>query len=881
MMGLAAGAQPLFADSEKPETASDISAAYRAELDAFLGELHPSWVVARRATAQFDWVGIEKRGFAFPDLGWKLHLSISAVEALAIFALARRLVELGASFKLPHSAEAIVRINGGEIGASQVGKIVTVYPRDDTHLAEIASTLGGLGPFGGPDIVGEFKLAGHEHLYLRYGAFKFDSAHLTSRGDYEMRIRLPDSRVVVDDRSLSESIAPPPPLEGCWVREPQVKEISSGGTTVMPLMLLHKTVRGRVFFGINKSSAQACVIKSARRGVAGDLAGFDGVDKLRNEYDVMLALDGLGICAKPIFFVDVGDTSYLVMEDLGGMPLKALPPDQKRLHLGQLTDVIGKLHRAGFVHRDIKEENMIVRDGRLLLTDFELACAIGSVRIPGGGTWGHIPPEGSSSDPDVDLHALGALIAGVELETSMANLPRPLGRAIGLLNLHGKRNAAALIATTALPSAGSRRLPTIEEICGLAHSPDGRRPSAHPKLKSWAQKASLDAAHAAREFQIKRPIGAAWTNRHYASDHICHGINLGAAGIILGKSVIAHYNHRCREFDEEIEQAANWLAAEDFPGAPGLFVGGAGAAISLCLVGRKLGRGDLNDNALRKLKQAADDCSEYELFFGSAGVVMAATIMATMSGDSAPIEAVSPLARQLADRVEDRSNVLCWPFVAPFERKTDPFFGAAHGAAGIAAVLGEWARATGEQQYDDLARRCLLSIYFYMQSTGAGSPRFERRMGDSAFALPAEWCHGAAGFAWALLRAAGTEIGNLQAPLAWAVDQLKPTISASNPSYCHGLAGRLELMMMLQTVPKHREWATRQANEAAAALRLSMQRRSGRSVWSAEDPKVITPDLWVGGLGPATALALFAADAASPLLSSAILAPVAWNAPCA
>jgi hypothetical protein len=50
-------------------------------------------------------------------------------------------------------------------------------------------------------------------------------------------------------------------------------------------------------------------------------------------------------------------------------------------------------------------------------------------------------------------------------------------------------------------------------------------------------------------------------------------------------------------------------------------------------------------------------------------------------------------------------------------------------------------------------------------------------------------------------------------------------------------------------------------------LRLHLRREDGLCIWGAEDPQVFTPDLWVGFLGPASALSLHAMRVSDPILS--------------
>jgi hypothetical protein len=72
---------------------------------------------------------------------------------------------------------------------------------------------------------------------------------------------------------------------------------------------------------------------------------------------------------------------------------------------------------------------------------------------------------------------------------------------------------------------------------------------------------------------------------------------------------------------------------------------------------------------------------------------------------------------------------------------------------------------------------------------------------------------------------------------------------------------------MLEAFPERRAEVRRRARVIVETLR-SLQVTSGEGLrWNAENPEVFTPDLWVGFLGPATALARWAAGQHSALLS--------------
>jgi hypothetical protein len=71
--------------------------------------------------------------------------------------------------------------------------------------------------------------------------------------------------------------------------------------------------------------------------------------------------------------------------------------------------------------------------------------------------------------------------------------------------------------------------------------------------------------------------------------------------------------------------------------------------------------------------------------------------------------------------------------------------------------------------------------------------------------------------------------------------------------------------------------ARSRADRAAGVLRLVSFRERECCVWGSEDPEVIKPDLWVGFLGPATALALYARNCSHALLSPSWLRSCAFG----
>lgn len=78
----------------------------------------------------------------------------------------------------------------------------------------------------------------------------------------------------------------------------------------------------------------------------------------------------------------------------------------------QLGSVVGYLHRAGYVHCDLKPENAVVEAGRLKLIDMSLATRPGPYRS-NNGTPGYLAPEQAARGevgPATDVWGLGLLM---------------------------------------------------------------------------------------------------------------------------------------------------------------------------------------------------------------------------------------------------------------------------------------------------------------------------------------------------------------------------------------------------------------------------------------------------------------------------------------
>ena len=123
-------------------------------------------------------------------------------------------------------------------------------------------------------------------------------------------------------------------------------------------------------------------------------------------------------------FFEAHRTAYIVLDYERGKSLKEwwlshndLPEQDLVILLQPLFDGLAAVHQAGYLHRDIKPDNIYVRrdDGSLVLLDFGAArLTSGNMHeLAGAVTPGYAPPEqydAGNEGPATDIYSLGATL---------------------------------------------------------------------------------------------------------------------------------------------------------------------------------------------------------------------------------------------------------------------------------------------------------------------------------------------------------------------------------------------------------------------------------------------------------------------------------------
>jgi serine/threonine protein kinase len=159
---------------------------------------------------------------------------------------------------------------------------------------------------------------------------------------------------------------------------------------------LERLSRGRrldTWDALDLDRGTRCVVKVLRRDRLGDAEVREAVLR-EGEILTSVAHPHLVRC----FDVVAEPRPAVVLETLRGSTVAALL-EQEPLAVGdvamlgvQLSSVLGYLHRHGWLHLDVKPENIVAEHGKAVLLDLSLAGRPGDGR-PGAGTPGYLAPE--------------------------------------------------------------------------------------------------------------------------------------------------------------------------------------------------------------------------------------------------------------------------------------------------------------------------------------------------------------------------------------------------------------------------------------------------------------------------------------------------------
>jgi hypothetical protein len=851
------------------------------------------WTLHTRSGSAGHWLVVSHCQAEVPAQGWKLHVSAAVSNAQETLARAiAALLSEPISFKVAASERALAFLNNGDASLSQVGKFITVYPRDDPQALRIAVALtAATRGLRGPRIPSDRRLTPEGVVYYRFGSFGGLTIQ-TATGEISHALRSPSGVLEPDVRDVSYR-------QPSWARDPFISSgVAGAAPPANPLVgnryliagTLHRSVRGGVYLGVDLDQPRSCVLKHAEADALIDTCGRDARDQLRAEAAVLLRLAPDARFPRLVGLMDHDDDLYLIMDDIPGATLEShvLSYNSRgcTMHSAQVVawgrEILGMLatiHAAGFVYGDLKPTNVIVAlNGQLRLVDFDSSRAHGAVRPLGQGTRGYMSPQqaaGSNADITDDIYAFGALLAYMATGAEPSHAPRPmslLDRPLEILRPFIDPELVHLISRCLAsdPKSRFKNIHELETALGAirtrAHVIGCSEPAASPEREAAARKVcrtmSRELAdtlcYAAEPLQNGR--GRGWTSSHLLGRGFRgRDVNTGAAGTLLALA------EAVGEFDDPfhrdvlIQGAHSLDEASGFGGdpLPGLYVGEAGVAAALLRAGQMLGAPELVVAAQTRSRRLAKmPYSSPDLFNGTAGRLRFHLILWDETQDPAELATALDAGENLIVSMSGTDDGQYYWSIPPGygSMSNQAYLGYAHGAAGIADALLDLFEVTGDTRFYKAARGAArwiqdLAVPALDDASGLSWPPIK-----GAEPVAAYWCHGAAGIGRFWLHAMSLDLVPGAASLAErAIATAARGIRWAGPTQCHGLAGAIELLIDGYQIMK--DPALLQQARIVEQLLLSFAYKvDGKLVWPSETPRVITPDYNVGYAGIVGAL---------------------------
>ncbi len=216
--------------------------------------------------------------------------------------------------------------------------------------------------------------------------------------------------------------------------------------------------------------------------------------RFRREGDALLRIHHPNV----VRLIERGEDSglaYLVLERLEGCSLRerlwkeqVLSTDEALRMFGQVCDALGAVHAAGFVHCDVKPENIVLSpDHGIKLVDLGIAEPLGAPRSidrpsDGVGSPSYMAPEqlhGGRIGPHTDVYALGLTLYEAMTDDWPWPEMRPITRCERVKRCRGPARRSSLL---------ERQIPAVSRLLLECLATD---PVARPSLPEVRERLAL------------------------------------------------------------------------------------------------------------------------------------------------------------------------------------------------------------------------------------------------------------------------------------------------------------------------------------------------------------------------------------------------------
>ena len=818
------------------------------------------------------WCVFEPKRRKMLDAFWKIHLTVHPSELDKMFHVAMVcLLPSKATFKLPASFDSYLSMNDAGMHAAQLGKIVTIYPRDEQQLIELIDVIDKEWRLSkGPRIASDLYADPESVCSIRYGEVGKAEPIKDEVGRAVAHVKTPEGKLVPDRRSEFGELP--------WGGRTAIicgKTFSALNLSLPTALLIAgrelKIIRASGFW--YKTVALACdqdgneyCLRRAHEGACATADGSTADMRLQREYHILKSLHRKNKdYLNKLHYCESKRSVFLLSPWLRGEAISILKvPDRLKI-LPIIIDEITKLHQSGFVHRDIKPSNILFDPAieKVSLIDFELSGRLGEENQIIAGTLGYRPPEYKCRDNKAskayDVYSLAALSAQL-LGGVSPSFQRMSKRLVKIaLAANGNAELAPFILQGINVNSNRRvRCKTLQRAI-LKHKPKSIL------LPTWSQtqrrqllSTIVNACKSTRALRIQTQNGYTWKSKHPHAPWNDLSINTGSSGTIIGLLKVREYL-AINQFDSDIFKGlAEIQNLDPSKHVSGLFVGMAGAAVALAFAAKQFESSDYAEMARAIMSKHILKVTDPDLFFGSAGVVLASAICSSLLNDSSFLKITSTQVMELVNTAYEHEGLVCWIPSGNLDGSRIPKTSVSHGSIGISLAIGVWASASSAaEKFRELAEQALLSLPRLCRTKQLNAFP-EVVLSHSALTPNHIWCRGVSGYLWALVRARNF-IRNQQEfteNLQWGAELLLKEPIGGNTTVCHGLAGQLDLLLDLIACDILPRPALEQRARWIVKLLVAGQTGSleGNKTWCSEHSNWYSAGLWVGFMGTAKVL---------------------------
>lgn len=851
-----------------------------------------NWRIEQSSDPLKQWLQFNSEPVTLPPQGWKLHISANVSSAASVL---RKVLPIlfarSAFFKLAVSLKRLSFLNQGSAGKSQIGKFITVYPRNDHEAVELAMLLDeATKGLHGPNIPSDRALHPGSLVYYRYGAFSGKLIIQNNIGLMVPIINTPHQEIEPDQRHI-------PYQSPAWAVDPFIR----AGVAVEPpafqrllnnryllVTVIARSMNSTIYLGSDLEIARTCIVKGP--GFAHTTNASPG--KVQHEAQILQQLAPDQHFPALFDVLEQDGDFYLIMEDIEGETLNSYV--NKRIARGQhlsaqqviewgqeLASILATIHLKGLVYADLKPSNVIIgTDKQLHLIDFELTRVNGDSdpKWRGTGTRGYMSPQqhsGQAVTISDDTYSFGALLYALVTGAEPSYAPdylELLDRRVEQLRPEVGEHLKAIIVRCLAKNPHDRygsmsdlhaaleRAKTEDTLLSVPFGSEPVRQIATDHYRELARRL-LDTL-CATALQSQKTEGLVWQSAHPISyGFMGRDINTGNGGVILALSeLVGEFADSHERGKQVLAEGTRWLSTVPTGVSrplPGLYVGEAGVGAALLRAGQVLQRPALIEFAAERARLVASlPYGSPDLFNGTAGRLRFHLLLWDETQEQEHLQAAIDCGQQLlATAIRNDAQEVSWIIPPDYDSLSGQIFtGYAHGAAGIADSLLDLVEITGDEQMIQAIRGVgkwleRLGVSALGDESGLNWPGTEGGPATNAF-----WCHGAAGISRFFLHAATSGIIpegiNFAARAARTVAR---GTRVAGPTQCHGLAGNIECLLDVYQATKDQVYLN-EAGALAQLLEAFGRENDGHLVFSSELPNVFTPDYMVGYAGVAMCL---------------------------